>query len=157
TNFSCQALWIKTQYIFDSLCVFNETNDRHHFHETSSLITSKFPSTSTTPRSAKIMAEASISKQSQSIATSTQPLDLDMIPGQIGNAVLRSDGTIIRLTGNLSERDVGIVYRMLLEIGTVLEGAGLQRVTVGFRSVSYAVALGGADGCLYVVKKKSSS
>jgi len=45
---------------------------------------------------------------------------------------------------------------MMLEIGTVLEGEGLQRVTVGFRSVSYAVVLGGGDGCLYIVKKKSS-
>ena len=32
---------------------------------------------------------------------------------------------------------------MMLEIGTVLEGEGLQRVTVGFRSVSYDVVLGG--------------
>ena len=38
---------------------------------------------------------------------------------------------------------------MMLEIGTVLEGEGLQRVTVGFRSVSYAVVLEGgmSDGC----------
>jgi len=65
-----------------------------------------------------------------------------------------------------------IVYRMMLEIGTVLEGGtggkdngdsnasdeaeGLQRVTVGFKDVSYAVTLGGSDGCLYIVKKKSS-
>ncbi len=33
---------------------------------------------------------------------------------------------------------------------------GLQRVTVGFKEVSYAVTLGGSDGCLYIVKKKSS-
>lgn len=60
----------------------------------------------------------------------------------------------------------------MLEIGTVLEGGtggkdddynntrteaeGLQRVTVGFKDVSYAVTLGGTDGCLYIVKKKSS-
>ena len=114
------------------------------------------------------MAEPVIS-QAPSIAnnppvgTQQQPppvneiIDLDSVPGQIGHAVLRvSDGTIIRRpTGSLSERDVGIVYRMMLEIGTVLEGEGLQRVTVGFRSVSYAVALG--DGCLYIVKKRSSS
>ncbi len=66
-----------------------------------------------------------------------------------------------------------IVYRMMLEIGTVLEGGtggkdgdnhntgsneaeGLQRVTVGFKDVSYAVTLGGSDGCLYIVKKKAS-
>eukprot|EP00571_Detonula_confervacea_P012140 CAMPEP_0172312542 /NCGR_PEP_ID=MMETSP1058-20130122/17860_1 /TAXON_ID=83371 /ORGANISM="Detonula confervacea, Strain CCMP 353" /LENGTH=106 /DNA_ID=CAMNT_0013026027 /DNA_START=73 /DNA_END=396 /DNA_ORIENTATION=+ len=84
-------------------------------------------------------------------------VDLDVIPGQIGHAILRaSDGTILRPpSGNLTERDVGIVYRMLLEIGTVLEGEGLQRVTVGFRSVSYAIAFGGGDGCLYIVKKRS--
>ncbi|KAL7553663.1 hypothetical protein ACHAWF_016973 [Thalassiosira exigua] len=85
-------------------------------------------------------------------------IDLDAVPGQIGHAILRaSDGTILRSpTGSLTGRDVGIVYRILLEIGTVLEGEGLQRVTVGFRSVSYAIALGGGDGCLYIVKKKSS-
>lgn len=84
-------------------------------------------------------------------------IDLDAVPGQIGHATLRaSDGTILRPpTGSLTEQDVGIVYRMMLEIGTVLNGEGLERVTVGFRSVSYAIALGG-DGCLFIVKKKSS-
>ena len=83
-------------------------------------------------------------------------IDLDTVPGQIGQAILRaSDGSLLRPpTGSLTERDVGMVYRMMLEIGTVLDGEGLQRVTVGFRSVSYAVALG--DNCLYIVKKKSS-
>lgn len=86
-------------------------------------------------------------------------IDLDAIPGQIGHTILRaSDGTVLRPpTGSLTERDVGIVYRMMLEIGTVLDGEGLQRVTVGFRSVSYAIALGGGDGCLYIVKKRSST
>ena len=86
-------------------------------------------------------------------------LDLDAVPGQIGHAILRaSDGTILRPpSGSLTERDVGIVYRMMFEIGMVLEGdEGLQRVTVGFKEVSYAIALGGGDGCLYIVKKKSS-
>lgn len=104
----------------------------------------------------------------------TAPIDLDAIPNQIGHAILRaSDGTMLRPpTGSLSERDVGIVYRMMLEIGTVLninasndassnngkdsrEEEGLGRVTVGFRDVSYAIVLGGGDGCLYVVKKRS--
>mmetsp|Transcript_12827 Transcript_12827/g.22051 ORF Transcript_12827/g.22051 Transcript_12827/m.22051 type:complete len:116 (-) Transcript_12827:1604-1951(-) len=89
---------------------------------------------------------------------SNEIVDLDAIPGQIGHAILRaSDGTILRPpTGSLTDRDVGIVYRMMLEIGTVLDGEGLQRVTVGFQSVSYAVVLGGGDGCLYIVKKRSS-
>ena len=106
-------------------------------------------------------------------ATTSTIIDLDSIPGQIGNAIIRaSDGTILRApTGSLTEQDVMIVYRMMLEIGTVLEGGtggkddnnntcteaeGLQRVTVGFKDVSYAVTLGGSDGCLYIVKKKSS-
>lgn len=88
-------------------------------------------------------------------------IDLDTIPGQIGHAILRaSDGTILQPpSGSLTERDVGIVYRMMLEIGTVLDGQeeGLQRLSVGFRSISYAVTLGGGDGCLYIVKKRSSS
>jgi hypothetical protein len=109
--------------------------------------------------------------------TTSTIIDLDSIPGQIGHAILRaSDGTILRPpTGSLTEQDVMIVYRMMLEIGTVLEGGtgggkdnddndtnnsnaveGLQRVTVGFKEVSYAVTLGGSDGCLYIVKKKSS-
>ena len=62
---------------------------------------------------------------------------------------------------------------MMLEIGAVLEGGtggnegsfdnknnnndeGLQRVTVGYKDVSYVVTLGGRDGCMYIVKKKSS-
>ncbi len=90
---------------------------------------------------------------------------LDAVPGQIGHAILRaSDGTILRPpSGSLTERDIGIVYRMIMEVGTLLAGSssgeGLQRMTVAFRSVSYAVALGGGgnDDCLYIVKKRSSS
>ena len=89
---------------------------------------------------------------------------LDAVPGQIGHAILRaSDGTILHPpSGSLTERDIGIVYRMIMEVGTLLAGSGgegLQRMTVAFRSVSYAVALGGGgnDDCLYIVKKRSSS
>ena len=112
-------------------------------------------------------------------ASSPTIIDLDSIPGQIGHAIIRiSDGTILRPpTGSLTKQDIEIIYRMMLEIGTVLEGGtggkdyhndynnnesgevkneGLQRVTVGFKEVSYAVTLGGSDGCLYIVKKKSS-
>ncbi len=92
-------------------------------------------------------------------------LDLDSIPGQIGHAILRaSDGTIMNgPTGCLTERDARVAYRMMLEVGTVLSGddankmeGGLRRVTVGFRGVTYAITLGGNDGCLYVVKRRSS-
>ncbi|KAL9189112.1 hypothetical protein ACHAXT_011602 [Thalassiosira profunda] len=93
---------------------------------------------------------------SDAVQPSPAAIDLDAVPSQIGHAVLRaSDGTILQPpTGNLTEHDVGIAYRMMLEVGTVLEGEGLKRVTVGFGSVSYAMALG--DGCMYVVKKRSA-
>mmetsp|Transcript_13182 Transcript_13182/g.22485 ORF Transcript_13182/g.22485 Transcript_13182/m.22485 type:complete len:135 (+) Transcript_13182:50-454(+) len=126
-----------------------------------------------TPSVALSVSPAVAGSAAPSAATSAI-IDLDSIPGQIGHAILRaSDGTILRPpTGSLSEQDLMIVYRMMLEIGTVLEGGtggkeddnntsneveeGLQRVTVGFKDVSYAVTLGGSDGCLYIVKKKSS-
>ena len=44
---------------------------------------------------------------------------------------------------------------MMLEVGTVRKDEGVRRVTVGFGGVSYVVGIGG-DGCLYVVKKRSS-
>ena len=136
-----------------------------------------------------VTTAAGSATQTATTTTSTI-IDLDSIPGQIGHAILRaSDGTILRPpTGSLTEQDIMIVYRIMLEIGTVLEGGtggkmkiteddndtikyninnddndevviveeGLQRVTVGFKEVSYAVTLGGSDGCLYIVKKKSS-
>ncbi|KAL3817169.1 hypothetical protein ACHAXA_007712 [Cyclostephanos tholiformis] len=93
-------------------------------------------------------------------------LDLDAVPGQIGHAVLRAtDGAMMRgPSGCLTERDVQVAYRMMLEIGTLLSGddggrgeeGGLRRVTVGFRGVTYAITLGEMDGCLYVVKRRSS-
>ncbi|KAL7477753.1 hypothetical protein ACHAW6_003549 [Cyclotella cf. meneghiniana] len=86
-------------------------------------------------------------------------IDLDSIPNQIGHAVLSPDGTLLRpLTGSLSEKDVAIVFRMMLEVGTALKPTedGLKRVTVGFGRVSYAVSVG-ADGCIYIVKKRSSA
>ena len=85
-------------------------------------------------------------------------LDLDAVPGQIGHAVLRAaDGHVVRHpTGSLTSRDAALLYRALLEAGTVLCGEGLERLTVGFRNVSYAVVMGRGDGCLYIVKKRSS-
>lgn len=131
------------------------------------------PIPQTPPAAAAVAVSPAVAGSAAPAATSTI-IDLDSIPGQIGNAIIRaSDGTILRApTGSLTEQDVMIVYRMMLEIGTVLEGGtggkddnnntstdeaeGLQRVTVGFKDVSYAVTLGGSDGCLYIVKKKSS-
>ena len=98
--------------------------------------------------------------QQQQPSSNEQGIDLDAIPGQIGHAILHSsDGSIIQSpTGSISERDVSIVYRILLEIGTVLDGKeGLQRLAISFKSVSYAVTLGGSDGYVYIVKKRSSS
>lgn len=136
------------------------------------------PSAPTIATSTTATTTAAASTGGASSSSSPTIIDLDSIPGQIGHAIIRiTDGTILRPpTGTLSKQDVEIVYRMMLEIGTVLEGGtggkdinmnnisdndevvveGLQRVTVGFKEVSYAITLGGSDGCLYIVKKKSS-
>jgi hypothetical protein len=133
-----------------------------------------------------IMSESTASQPAPSSAASTKPppppppssieeddcddddddapatIDLDAVPGQLGHAVLRSsDGSAAfgPPTGGMTELDASVVYRMMLEIGTVLEGGkegGFRRVTVGFRNVTYVVALGGGDGCMYVVKRRSS-
>lgn len=91
---------------------------------------------------------------STSDSAPTPDLDLETIPCQVGHAVLRSsDGSILCApTGGLSDRDVGIIYRMLLEIGTKLNGEALQRFTISFGAVSYVVAM--SSSCVYVVKKK---
>ena len=91
-------------------------------------------------------------------------VNLDVIPGQIGSAILRaSDGTIVQgPMGRLTTRDVDIVYQIMLEIGTLLleaggggrEGGCCRGVMVGFQNVMYNVALDGE--CFYIVKKKSS-
>jgi hypothetical protein len=82
------------------------------------------------------------------------PIDLISIPNGIGHAILSPDGTILRREGQLSEQDVVIVYRMMLEVGTVND-EGIRRVTIGFGGISYVVGIDG-DGCLYIVKKRSS-
>ena len=98
--------------------------------------------------------------QQQQPPQPSKVIDLDSVPQQIGHAILRAaDGTILQPpSGSLSEKDVGIIYRMMLEVGTILEDGkeGLQRLSIGFKSVSYAVTLGCGDGCLYIVKKRSS-
>lgn len=107
------------------------------------------------------IAGATPSQHRSTSSTERAVPDLDAVPGQIGHAILRaSDGTILRPpSGSLAERDVATIYRMIMEVGTLLDGGGegLQRVTVGFCSVSYAIALGGdSNEYLYIVKIRSS-
>lgn len=101
------------------------------------------------------MSEQTIQQQPPLHNITPQPIDLTTIPSQIGHAILSPEGTILAREGSLSENDVGIIYRMMLEVGEVTRGEGVRRVTVGFGGVSYVIGIGG-DGCLYVVKKKSS-
>lgn len=110
---------------------------------------------------APIAVAVSSPSQPRSAPSNERLPDLDAVPGQIGHAVLSaSDGSILYPpSGSLTEQDIAIVYRMILEVGTLLDGSseGLQRVTVGFPSVSYAVTLGGeSNEYLYIVKKRSS-
>ena len=95
------------------------------------------------------------------------------LPGQLGSAILRiTDGTIIHgPAGLLTPRDLDIIYRIMLEVGTILNAGdddsdkvgrdadkgdeGLfRKLTVQFRNVIYIVVIDGE--CMYVVKKKSS-
>ena len=97
------------------------------------------------------------------------------LPGQLGSAILRTtDGTIIHgPAGLLTPRDLDIIHRIMLEVGTILaDDAGdddsdkvergadesdeglFRKLTVQFRNVVYIVVIDGE--CMYVVKKKSS-
>lgn len=101
-------------------------------------------------------------------------IDLETVRDQIGTGILRaSDGSLVRpCTGKLTERDAEIMYRILLGAGTILPSskqnidesqsfrAGwgaerLRRVTVSFASFRYAATIA-QDGCIYIVKAKSS-
>jgi hypothetical protein len=99
------------------------------------------------------------------------------LPGQLGSAILRTtDGTIQHgPAGLLTPRDLDIIYRIMLEVGTILvDNAGaddsdkgelvrgaddgdeglFRKLTVQFRNVIYIVILDGEH--MYIVKKKSS-
>ena len=121
------------------------------------------------------MHDASSSSTANNKTTSSAVDNILSIPGQIGSAVLRiTDGTILHgPAGLLTPRDLDIIYRIMLEVGTILVGnAGdddsdkvgrgadkgdeglFRKLTVQFRNVIYIVVIDGE--CMYVVKKKSS-
>ena len=105
---------------------------------------------------------------------------LESIPDQVGIAILRSEDGSIKEgpTGTLSDHDVHILYKMLLEIGGILvtrsapinntsiRGKGgecLKRFTVerkGGRDegekISYSVCVTG-DGFVCIVKRRVSN
>ena len=95
-------------------------------------------------------------------------VDLESIPNQIGHAILRSaNGSILKPpNGSLTTNDVEILYKMLLEMGSILkEGSSsdngnakeelLNKVTVqGGNGISYCLGVS-KDGYVYIVKKRS--
>jgi len=93
-------------------------------------------------------------------------LDLESIPNQIGHAILRStDGSVIRKSGSLESNDIDILYKMLLEMGDILNANGnvkkgkkeelLKRVNVqGGNGVCYSMGVS-KDELVYIVKKRS--
>lgn len=116
-----------------------------------------------------------------------QSLDLESIPGQIGTAIIRAsaanlsqkDHPQISCTGEMTEKDAGIMYSILLEIGTVLspppnmastktqpngkeneitsDATGceaLKKFNVSFPSVQYSCCVS-STGCVYIVKRRS--
>eukprot|EP01083_Nonionella_stella_P060689 158360_1 len=93
-------------------------------------------------------------------------VDLDSVPNQIGNAILRaSNGSIVKSPNrSISERDLNILYKMLLEMGHILNdknssssnplGELLTKITVqGGNGVSFCVGLS-TDGLVYIAKKR---
>jgi len=108
-----------------------------------------------------------------------EEIDLESIPGQVGTAIVKSlDGSLARpCTGQLTEKDVSIIYLILLEIGALLRKntsgveeppsymevaqgkrkcEGLRRITVSFPSTRYAATVA-KDGCIYIIKMKVAS
>lgn len=89
-----------------------------------------------------------------------QPVDLDAsAPSHIiGSATLyASDGSLARsCSGKMTEESAKVLYQMLIETGTILEGTKekLKRITVGFSGLSYAVTVA-TDGFVYVVQMQS--
>ena len=119
------------------------------------------------------MHDTSSSLTANNKTTSSAVDNIISIPGQLGSAILRiTDGTILHgPAGLLTPRDLDIIYRIMLEVGTILNagdddsdkvGRGadkgdeglFRKLTVQFRNVIYIVVIDGE--CMYVVKKKSS-
>lgn len=91
----------------------------------------------------------------------THLVDLDSVPNQTGYAVFRSsDGSIVRQpTGDITMSDLNVFYKIVLEIGDVLDGSSeyLKKVCVcgGSGDTDYSLSIG-SDGFVYVVKKRIS-
>jgi hypothetical protein len=121
------------------------------------------------------MHDASSSSTANNKTTSSAVENILSLPGQLGSAILRiTDGTILHgPAGLLTPRDMDIIYRIMLEVGTILVGndgdddsdkvgrgadkvdEGLfRKLTLQFQNVIYIVVIDGE--CMYVVKKKSS-
>jgi hypothetical protein len=103
-------------------------------------------------------------------------VDLESVPNQIGHAILRSsNGSIIKPpNGSLSSHDVNILYKMLLEMGHILNDQTsavngntnsnkkeelLKKVTVQGgtgNDIRYCMGVS-KDGLVYIVKKRSDA
>jgi hypothetical protein len=66
-------------------------------------------------------------------------IDLDASPvqGQLASAVLDLKGQMVR--GQLDPRDADVLYKMLIEVGTLREPT-FRRLTVTYPTVRYIVA-----------------
>ncbi len=89
-------------------------------------------------------------------------VDLESIPNQIGHVVLNStDGSIVRaISGSLSMDDVMTLYKMLLEMGDILDTTDkdgdqelLKRVKVDVGDAGYNMCIS-KNGFIYIVKKQ---
>mmetsp|Transcript_2344 Transcript_2344/g.4267 ORF Transcript_2344/g.4267 Transcript_2344/m.4267 type:complete len:101 (+) Transcript_2344:2042-2344(+) len=92
-------------------------------------------------------------------------MDLDAVPGHVVGKAIWSSNAEGPILSDLSEHEVNVMYRILLEVGSTLvatntetdaepEPERLRRVTVGFEKFRYTMAIG-ADGSIYMVKTES--
>lgn len=112
------------------------------------------------------------------------PINLESLPNQTGTAIVNARECVSSLlsteeeksssiltnhiqsiTGNISEKDVGIILKMLLQVGTFLSSASkginddddnvdesLERMCIDFPNFRYNCCLVD-DGNLYIVKQ----
>jgi hypothetical protein len=90
-------------------------------------------------------------------------MDLDAVPGHVVGKAIWSSNAEGPILSDLSEHEVNVMYRILLEVGSTLvatntetdaEPERLRRVTVGCDAFRYTMAIG-ADGSIYMVKTES--
>jgi hypothetical protein len=117
------------------------------------------------PTAPSSSSSSSPSSSGSGMAPTLTLMDLDAVPGHVVGKAIWSSNAEGPILSDLSEHEVNVMYRILLEVGSTLvatntetdtdaEPERLRRVTVGFEKFRYTMAIG-ADGSIYMVKTES--